>query len=143
VETRFKVARILVTIAAAFIAVGPPLADFNASHVLNPLWIGHARLHTVWLVVSNSLVSLVAIGLLWRPFLGSIRSSVLLGAVLVGAILVGFLVAAATQLAYDGSLTDPNGVTLTAGPVDANLAAFSVLLCLVVAALALARKPEA
>jgi hypothetical protein len=67
----------------------------------------------------------------------------LLSAVLVGAILVGFLVAAATRSAYDGSLTDPNGVTLTAGPVDANLAAFSVLLCLVVAALALARKPEA
>ena len=64
----------------------------------------------------------------------------LLGAGLVGAILVGFFVAAGTQGAYGGALADPNGVSITAGPVDANAAVFLVLLCVVVAAIVVARR---
>jgi len=142
-EARFKAARILVTIPAAFIALLPPLVDLNESHVLNPLWTGHARLHTVWLLATNSLVSLVALWILWRPPRESARRAVLLAASLVGSVLAGFFVAAATQSVYGGALTDPNGVAITAGPVDANLALFSVLLCLVVSAFVLARKPDA
>jgi hypothetical protein len=134
VERRIVIARILVTIPALFIAVGPPIADLNETHVLNPEWIGHARLHTVWLLSTNSLVAVLALALLWRLPLDSPRDSVLAGAALVGSVLLGFFVAAATQSAYGGSLTDPNGIAVTAGPIDANLAAFSLLSCLVVAA---------
>ena len=139
---RFKIARVLVTLPAVFLAVVPPLVDLNESHVLNPLWIGHARLHTVWLLATNSLVSLLAIVILWRPALGSLRLSVLLGVGLVGAVLTGFFVAAATQSAYGGSLTDPNGVAITAGPLDANLATFALLYCLIIAALFLVRRSD-
>lgn len=142
-DRRCKIARILVTIPAAFLAVGPPLVDLNESHVLNPLWIGHARLHTVWLLATNSMVALTALGVLWRHPGYPLRPAVLLGAGLVGSILVGFFVAAATHPAYGGSLTDPNGVSITAGPIDANVAAFALLLCLVAAAVLLVRRPAA
>jgi hypothetical protein len=141
VESRTNIARILVTIPAFFLAIVPPLVDLSESHVLNPLWIGHARLHTVWLLATNSLVSLIALGVVWRPSALSTRHAVLFGAALVGAVLSGFFVAAATQSAYDGSLTDPNGVAAKVGPLDANLAMFSLLLCLLIVAVAMVRKP--
>ena len=63
-----KIGRLLITVVAVFLAVGPPMADLNASHVANPLWPGHARLHTVWLISTNSLVAMIALALLWlRP----------------------------------------------------------------------------
>jgi hypothetical protein len=141
-ESGSKIARILVTIPAAFLAVVPPLVDLGESHVLNPLWTGHARLHTVWLLATNALVALIAIGVLWRPSGRPLRASVRLAGALVGAILAGFFAAAATQSVYGGSLTDPNGVAMTAGPIDANLAVFSVHLCLVGVALWLVRNPS-
>ena len=142
-DRRSKIARGLVTIPAVFVALVPPLVDLNETHVLNPLWTGHARLHTVWLIATNSLVSLIALGLLWLEPARSYRGSLFLSAGLVGAVLFGFLVAAATQPVYGGALTDPNGVALTFGPLDANLAVFSTFFFFVLAAIGLARKPAA
>ncbi|MDJ0785996.1 MAG: hypothetical protein QNK05_04270 [Myxococcota bacterium] len=143
---RANVSRILVTIPAVFLAIVPPLVDFNESHLLNPLWPGHARLHTAWLLSTNSLISLLALFVLWhRPadtLQPSVQSSVRLAAALVGAILLGFFVAAAGQSTYAGSLTDPNGVTQRVGPFDANVFSFSVLVCLVLASLWLVRGRE-
>lgn len=140
---RLEIARVLLTIPAVFLAVAPPLVDLSETHVLNPLWTGHARLHTVWLLSTNSLVALLAIGVLWWERRSPPRASVLLGAGLVGAILLGFFIAAAAHTAYGGTLSDPNGVSFAAGPIDANLAVFSVHLCLVLAAVVLAREPTA
>jgi len=140
-DRRLALARLLVTFIAAFLALGPAIADLNESHVLNPLWTGHARLHTVWLISTNALVSLIALGLMWRPARTSDRNSVLLAAMLIGAVLSGFFIAGVTQSLYAGSFSDPNGVAIRVGPFDANLAGFSLLLVLVVVAALLARRP--
>lgn len=138
---RIRVARMLVTVPALFVAILPPIADLNATHVTNPLWPSHARLHTVWLVCSNSLIALIAVHVLWRrvrePDPGALRLAI----VLVGAVLLGFFVAAAAQSVYGGALTDPNGVALKLGSLDANLAAFLACATSLAGALALAPKP--
>jgi len=141
--SRTRAARILVTISAAFLAVVPPLADLNATHVLNPGWPGHARLHTVWLISTNSLLSLLALWWLWRARVAGTREAVLGAAAIVGAILAGFFIAGATRAFYAGTFADADGIPITAGPIDANVAAFSVLLCLVIAAVVLVRGEEA
>jgi hypothetical protein len=126
--------RYVLTAVALFLALGPPVADLNATHVANPLWTGHARLHTVWLISTNSLIALISLGLLWiRPIT---IDKARLAAGLIGAILVGFFVAGATQSLYGGAFTDPNGIDAMVGPLDANLAAFSLHGILVLAALA-------
>jgi hypothetical protein len=136
---QLTIARYLVTLPAVFLALGPPIIDLSESHILNPLWTAHARLHTVWLISTNALVSLVALSLMWRPGQASHRNSVLLAAMLVGAVLSGFFIASVTQSLYGGSFSDPNGVAITVGPFDANLAVFSLLFILVVAGALLAR----
>ena len=133
-DRQLSTARLLLTIPAAFLAVGPAIADLNASHVLNPLWSPHARLHTVWLISTNSLISLIALGLLWRPGQSAEKNSFLLAAALVGAVLLGFFIAGLTQPLYGGAFTDENGVELRVGPLDANLFGFSVLFLLVAVA---------
>ena len=138
---RPTLARALVTVPALFVAVMPPIADLNETHLLNPLWTGHARLHTAWLISSNSLLSLFALWAMWRGPRAASREGILTGAAIMGAILGGFLVAAAARALYEGSFADPNGVPLVAGAIDANLLAFSVLFLLLVAAVALVRRP--
>jgi len=123
---RLAIARFLVTLSALVLAIVPPFADLNATHVTNELWPAHARLHTVWLVFTNSVVALLAVGLMWREQPRPDRGRILLGTTLVGAVLLGFFVAAATQGLYGGALADPNGVPFRIGPVDANLAVFTV-----------------
>jgi len=123
--SRLSTARMLVTLPALFLALGPPIADLNATHVANPLWAGHARLHTMWLISTNSLVMIVALRLLWSG--PPVRRTVLLASVLVGAVVLGFFIAAATQSLYGGTLTDPNGIPFRVGPLDANLAGFGFL----------------
>ncbi len=120
-------ARILLTIPALFLALVPPLVDFTPTHVLNPLWSPHARLHTVWLLGTNALVCIVALGLLWRPVDARARERVLLAAGLIGSVLAGFFIAAATHPLYGGALTDVNGVEGTVAGLDLNLITFSVL----------------
>jgi len=138
-EKRIKLARLLVTGPALFLAVVPPLVDFNSTHVTNPLWTGHARLHTVWLLTTNSIIAVLALGLMWRELkVSSIRA----GAILTAAPLAGFFVAAATRPLYGGSFTDPNGVARGFGPLDANLAAFSLLALVLLVAVRLVWKGD-
>ena len=138
-EKRIKLARLLVTAPAVFLALGPPLVDFNSSHVTNPLWTGHARLHTVWLIVTNSMIAILALGLMWRELkVASVRA----GAILTAAPLVGFFIAAGTQSFYGGSFTDPNGVALRVGFLDANLAVFSLWMGVILVAISLVWKSD-
>ena len=140
--TRFQLARWLALGPALVIVLVPPLADFNASHVTNEHWTAHARLHTVWLVVTNSAIALGAVALLWRSNAESL-AGFRLGSVLVAAILGGFFVAAATASSYGGALTDPNGVALSFGPLDANLVVFTLCAFSLAAAQWLVRAPKA
>jgi hypothetical protein len=105
-DRRLRIARILLSIAALHLVFIPPIADLNASHVLNPLWPGHARLHTVWLITTNSLIAMASLWLLWRPPQGELQKAIRLAGTLVGAILIGFFVAGSTQGLYGGALTD-------------------------------------
>jgi hypothetical protein len=138
-----SIARLLVTLPALFLAFGPPLADLNSTHVTNPLWTSHARLHTVWLVCTNSLISLLALALLWHGSSQLQLRNLQLATTLVAAVLGGFFVAVATQPIYHGALTDPNGIPFKIGPLDANLAAFSVCALSLLVAIVLARRPAA
>lgn len=138
-DRRIRIARGLLTFTALFLAIVPPTADLNASHIFHPEWPGHARLHTVWLLVSNSLVSLLAVYWMWRPRTEDLSRAIRHSAVLVSLVLAGFFVAAGTQSLYGGALTDVGGIALQVGSIDANLAAFSVHACIVGAALYLLR----
>ena len=142
-DPRSRIARVLLTLTALILALVPPLADFGPSHVTNPSWPPHARLHTVWLVCTNSMVALLALALLWRRDHSRDPRTIPRSAALLTTVLAGFFLAAASQTLYNGALTDENGVAIRFGPVDANLATFSVCATAVIIALVLHRRAVA
>lgn len=130
--------RILMTVAVLLASALPILVDISESHVLNPAWPPHARVHEVWLLSTGASVGAVALGLIW------IRPQLVLAAVLTACILGGFLVAAATAPLYGGVLVDPATAHLMPNNdrifgIPANLFAFSLALVILLLGLVLAR----
>lgn len=104
------VPRILMTITAFALAVGPAVADFNKTHATNPLWPPHARFHVVWQVISNSSLCLLGLYILWTPLVEQYNLQLALVALLQGAILAPLYFTIASMGLFDGALKDVNGL---------------------------------
>jgi len=98
--------RLLMSLGTVIAGFLPLLVDLSPTHVLNPAWPAHARLHEVWLLTTGVLLALVALFFIWlyreRP-----RFGIAMGAVLGSALLGGFFIASATASLYAGVLVDP------------------------------------
>jgi hypothetical protein len=55
----------IITIVAVFTVMGPILADFNASHFLNPQWTPHAKFHSVQTMMFGVISGLFSLYFLW------------------------------------------------------------------------------
>jgi hypothetical protein len=128
--------RALMTLSAVMYGVVPLVVDLTQTHILNPDWPPHARLHMAWLLGSHGAIAALAIYLIWFAA-RNVRNAIHLAGALSVCVLGGFFVSAATMKMYGGSLTDPGGVPPFHG-VDGNLIAFSVALLLSLAGWALA-----
>jgi hypothetical protein len=129
--------RILLTVVA-FEFFGPAVRDLNASHALNPDWVGHARFHLVWQLAFMALSGVANLWLIWwrRPrdvrdlWLSVLWQSFNLGAFWVACLLAG---------AYGGAITLPDTHVYILG-IDENVVVFTILtVVLAAAAVLLAR----
>ncbi len=102
--------RILMTITALGLAIGPAVADFNKTHATNPLWPPHARFHVVWQVLTNSSLSLFMLFVLWTPLVEQYDLQLILVAIIQLTILVPIYVTMATMGVFGGALKDVNGL---------------------------------
>ena len=129
-------ARILLTLTALEF-FGPLVRDFSGSHAWNPAWVGHARVHLVWLLGFMFFSGLANLHLIWlrRPF--EVRN-LHLSAVWQGCNLGGFWAAYLLTPVYDGLMTVP-GIHVTVFGIDENVFAFTILTVLLVAAIGLLR----
>jgi hypothetical protein len=129
-------AQVLLTITA-FEFFGPIVRDFNATHALNPAWVGHARLHLVWLLGFMLLSGLANLYLVWfrRPF--DVRN-LWLSAAWQCCNLGGFWMGALLAPSYGGVITVPGEHVHILG-WDENVFVFAVLSALMAGALSLLR----
>ena len=116
---------------------GPIARDFHPSHALNPDWVGHARVHLVWLLGFMGLSGLANLYLVWlrRPF--EVRN-LWLSAAWQSCNLGGFWIAYLLLPVYDGLITVPGIHTEILG-FDENVFVFSALSFLMLAILAALR----
>lgn len=56
----------LLTLVAVFTAVSPYVADWNHTHVLNPLWPPHARFHNGQTMAMGTLLAVATLYFVWR-----------------------------------------------------------------------------
>tara|TARA_X000000368_G_scaffold415894_1_gene408592 strand:- start:697 stop:1086 length:390 start_codon:yes stop_codon:yes gene_type:complete len=88
--------KILTTICLISGGIMPILVDVSASHLLNPDWDSHARVHEAWRLSTNFLVFCVGFYLLWK------RNSEMLAGVLSLCIHFGFVIGALLMPLYGG-----------------------------------------
>ena len=74
----------------------PIFVDVNTSHLLNPDWDSHARVHEAWRLSTNFLVFSLGIYLLWS------KNKEILAGLLSLCIHLGFVIAAILMPIYGG-----------------------------------------
>lgn len=121
--------RILVTIGIVLYAVVVPVLEVNDTHLFNPAWVAHARLHEAWQLATNSLIGAFC---LWRVWA---RDDVRLPSVLALMVTGGFMVAYVFQAAYGGSMVHADGSEKTLAGLNVGVIGFGFVM--VVSALVL------
>lgn len=106
--------KLAVTACVAVYGLLVPVLELNDTHVFNPLWPSHARLHEVWQLLTNSAIAGVVLWLVWIR--GNIRTGARLGLVPP----VAFLVSYALAGFYGGSMKHNDGTELTFFGVNAS-----------------------
>lgn len=122
--TRTRVIQIALTLTALEF-FGPILRDFSPTHAMNESWVGHARVHLVWLLGFMGFSGVANLYFIWwrRPFdMQNLRLSALWQSCNLG----GFWVAYLLLPIYGGSMTIPGVHTHVFG-IDENVFAFAVL----------------
>ena len=74
----------------------PLMVDINSSHLLNPDWDSHARVHEAWRLSTNLFIFLLAIFLLWS------KGQEIVGKSLSLCIHLGFVISALLMPFYGG-----------------------------------------
>lgn len=133
-DQRILVVRIALTITALEF-FGPLVRDYHPSHAFNPDWVGHARVHLVWLLGFMGLSGVMNVYLIWfrRPF--ELRN-LWLSAAWQCCNLGGFWIAYLLEGHYHGAMTVP-GVHVQILGIDENVLAFAVLSCVMLGSLGL------
>lgn len=117
-------AKLIITIGALLYGLGVPLLEINQSHVFNPQWEAHARLHEVWQLATNSALALLALWLTWR------RQQIRLASLLSMLVTGGFLFAYFARHFYGGSMVLSDGSEKLVLGINLGLFAFGIVFVL-------------
>lgn len=129
--------RLFSTLAILLFALAVPLLEVNATHVFNPDWPAHARLHEVWQLITNSALGVVALWWVW------VRGDVRLPALLTLLVTGGFLAAYLLRSSYGGSMVHSDGSEKLLFGLSIGVVGFGTAVALSLAALVIdRRKPK-
>ena len=112
---------IFFTILAIFIGYLPILVDATETHLHNPNWSSHARLHLAWLLSTNFIITTFAILLCW------IKNLKIISLIILFSILGGYYFSIFTRHLYGGTINEPGGVEDTIMGVEAGIFFFTSL----------------
>lgn len=105
--------KVAVTAACVVLAAVVPALEINATHLLNPQWPSHARLHEAWQVLTNAGLAVACLWLTW------IEGRTRLAALVMLIVCLSFLAAVFAAPVYGGSMQHADGTELTFAGVNA------------------------
>ena len=125
-------AKVVIVLNAVLYLVAIPYLEISDTHVYNPTWHGHARLHEVWQLSTHAALTLMALYLVWSA------RSVVMALLIILALNGGFLFSWLTQDSYGGSMKHSDGSELLVGGINP---AFAIILVVtILASIALYRE---
>jgi len=126
--------KLLVTVGILFYALVVPIFELNETHLFNPVWEPHVRLHEAWQLTTNCAIGLFSLWLVW--WRGNIRLSSLMTFFVTG----GFLLAYVLRDSYGGSMVLSDGSEKLIFGINLGLFAYSLAIALALLAIALDRR---
>ena len=119
------------SIALICAGLGPLLIDVGITHLQNPDWDAHARVHEVWRLSTNTFIAFLGLYLIW------IMQKELLAAVLSLCLLLGFWVSVLLMPFYDGLAIGQGVNELEPFGIPLNIISFAVVSIIQIAGLIL------
>jgi hypothetical protein len=126
--------KILTSVCLILAGIGPLLLDIGDTHLFNPSWDEHSRVHEVWRLATNFMVASLGLYLIWNKHMLSIASLLSL------CMILGFMISVITMPLYNGLAVgigidelDPFGIPL-------NIFSFIVVLIIQIVSILLAYK---
>ena len=105
--------KILTSVCLILAGIGPLLLDIGDTHLFNPSWDDHSRVHEVWRLATNFMITSLGLYLIWNKNMLSIASLLSL------CMILGFMVSVITMPLYNGLAVgigidelDPFGIPL-------------------------------
>lgn len=99
-------AKLLVTFGLLVFGLLLPVLEVGDTHVFNPDWPPHARLHEVWQLITNTSLAVVGLWLAWA------RGKIILPGVIGLCVMGGVLGAHLIEARYGGALVYSGGPSL-------------------------------
>ena len=90
------ISKYLTTICLLLGTMLPLIVDTGSTHLLNPDWDAHSRVHEVWRLSTNIFIAVIGLYLLW------VSNYLLLPALLSTCIVLGFFSSIFTMSLYGG-----------------------------------------
>ncbi len=128
--------KLLVTFGALVWGLGVPYLEINDTHVFNPNWTPHARIHEVWQLTTNTSLAGLVLWLVW------IKREILMASAIGLVVTGGFLFAFLIRDSYGGSMKYLDGSEKTIGGLNIGVVGFGIVITgLIVAVLLEKRRP--
>jgi len=118
-----------ITFAVVLYAIVVPYLEINATHVFNPDWTPHVRIHEIWQLITNSSIGLFCLYLLWY------KNETKLSATLSLLVMGGFLLAFLIKDSYGGSMKYLDGSEKTVCGINIGILGFGVAFWLIILSL--------
>jgi hypothetical protein len=116
--------KITISLVILLYTLAVPLLEINNSHVFNPDWTPHAKIHEVWQLITNSAIGILCLWLVWIK--KELRVSIILSMLVTG----GFLLAYLLQDLYGGSMKYLDGSEKTLLGINIGVLGFGIAFAL-------------
>jgi len=115
----------IITFNIFLYAIAVPFLEINNTHVFNPNWTPHVRIHEVWQLITNSSIGLFCLWLVW------VKKETLISSILSLLITGGFLLAFILKKFYGGSMQYLDGSEKTLLGINIGVLGFGIAFILV------------
>jgi TRAP-type C4-dicarboxylate transport system permease small subunit len=120
--------KILVSVGVIFYALVVPFFEISDTHVFNPEWGAHAKLHEVWQLATNCLIGIFSIWLIW------VKKEILSASILTMFITLGFMIAYYSRESYGGSMVLSNGTEKLVAGINIGVLGFGIAIIFAITA---------
>ena len=127
----------IITFSVILYAFAVPYLEINDTHVFNPDWTPHVRIHEVWQLITNTSMGLFCLWLVWNK--KEYKISTILSMMITG----GFLLAYAIQDSYGGSMKYLDGSEKTIAGINIGVLGFGIAFLLLIISLAKSLRSDA